>query len=210
MAEDLFVFNGVDGTTGSYLSAPLPPKILSRFAQGDMPEPALLDELLWWHEHATQATFGPAEGLDPRDLSQVGWGVVFAHGTDPAVREALRALLDHRRQQAAALHGSHYREFCGEDAYRPGETKSGFLARHGAGPGPADPERVPYYLLLVGDGRDIPFSVQYQLDVQYAVGRIWFESLEEYQRYAASVGRGGDRGRAAVSQRVVLRSAERG
>ena len=182
-SDTLLAFNGVDGASGDYLLPPMAPQQLSGIVCGQTPDPALVKELTWWHHRFSEPTFAPVEGVDPKDLAQTGWGVVFAHGADPAVRAALAELLDHRR----AVAGARYREYVDDLAYRPEESKRDFLARHGAGPGPVDPEKVPYYLLLVGDPEAIPYSFQYQLDVQYGVGRIHFDTVEDYRAYARSV-----------------------
>jgi hypothetical protein len=179
----LLVFNGVDATSGDYLLPPMPAATVSLAARGEVVDPEHLRELRERHWAASEAFLGVKEGVDPTDLAQSGWGVVFAPDTDPAVREALTPLLEHRRAQA----GPYFREFSGADAYRPGESKQDFLARHGAGPGAVDPTRVPYYLMLVGSPVAIPYRVQYQLDVQYAVGRLDLDSPEAYASYARSV-----------------------
>src|SRR5262249_19092718 len=118
---------------------------------------------------------GPAQGIDPFKLEDTGWGIILPAGSgyEPLIY-ALKPLLDLRRGQAGKKKTTYYREFVGADGYRPNESKQDFLARHGAGPGPADPEHVPYYLMLVADPEAISFRIQYQLDVQYAVGRLWF------------------------------------
>ncbi len=67
--------------------------------------------------------------------------------------------------------------------YGPGETAVQFLKRYGVAMEPVDPRRgVPFYLMLVGrpgplradDQVFIPFSVQYELDLFWGVGRLCF------------------------------------
>jgi hypothetical protein len=185
----LLWFNGLDGQTGSYLTSPVPPRQIADLARGVPADRARVRELQNWVASGVgKARRGLKEGLDPCKLEKAGWGVIFAQSADSErLREALAPLLDLRRAQAGKQKERFFREFAGEDGYREGESKVAFLARHGAGPGPADPEKVPYYLLLVGDPEAIPFSFQYQLDVQYAVGRVCFEEIEDYRRYAESV-----------------------
>ncbi|HVR95500.1 MAG TPA: hypothetical protein VMW27_02725 [Thermoanaerobaculia bacterium] len=187
--EPLLCFNGLDGRRGSYLWPPAPPRYLADLACGATVDPARVRELQSWVESGQgKARRGLKDGLDPGKLDEAGWGVVFPHSVDSApLREALAPLLDLRRAQAGKRQERFFRVLAGDDGYREGESKVAFLARHGAGPGPADPEKVPYYLLLVGDPEEIPFSFQYQLDVQYAVGRLCFDEIEEYRRYADSV-----------------------
>ncbi|WNG60070.1 hypothetical protein F0U59_39190 [Archangium gephyra] len=184
--ERLFL-NGIDATTGGYLLTPLHPETVAAVARGQPVDPAHLRELKGWWQQRTQAHFAPMEGVDPRDLAETGWGVIFPHDVDPAIREALQPLLKHREHQASARNTRRYREYTGSLGYRPGETKQAFLERLGVGPGAVDPDKMPYYLLLVGSPEQISYRFQYQLDVPFAVGRLHFETPEEYARYARAV-----------------------
>jgi len=193
MIDDTLVFNGIDGRTGAYLLPSIDVAQLARIALGHAPSATERDEVDL--RLAVDIDYPLREGEDPDDLSQAGWAIVFpfvrkgseAASHQAAIREALGPLLALRRAQAARRDDRRYRECVGPDAYRPGETKQQFLTRMGAGTGPVDPAKFPYYVLLVASPEEIPYRMQYQLDVQYAVGRIHFDTVEEYARYAANV-----------------------
>ncbi|MBN1260864.1 MAG: hypothetical protein JXB35_09305, partial [Anaerolineae bacterium] len=169
--------NGIDVDTGTYAIPPMDVNELDALIRGEK-DPENLNELKARARRPKH--LGVKEGVDERELLQTGWGVIFADDADPAVEAALQPLIDLRKDQAGSLY--HRYDFrVGKD------SKSSFLARQGAGPGPANPDKVPYYLLIVGSPEKIPYEFQSQLDVQYAVGRLDFETVAEYNVYAESV-----------------------
>ena len=189
MTPDNFIYpNGIDALTGEPLLPPLTVDIVAQMAQGQSIAQEELDELRQRQRMlAGEADYGVMADVDPNDLAQAGWGVIFASDDPdvPAIREALSPLLALRREQA----GDRYRDetVAPKFFYRPGESKNTWLARNGGAPGPVDPRKLPYYLLIVGDPLRIPYTFQYQLDVAHAVGRIHFDTPDEYHSYAASV-----------------------
>jgi hypothetical protein len=181
-------FNGINGATGRYLLDPLSADVISSVATGEKLDPEELAELKARVMAMTGLFLGAAAGIDTKNLAETGWGVIFAHDADPSLRDALKSLLDHRKEQSGKGNETFYREFTGPDGYRPGESSSAFLARHKAAPGePANPVKVPYYLLIVGDPEKIPYRFQYQLDVIYATGRVHFDTPDDYATYAENV-----------------------
>lgn len=166
--EQILFFNGVDAESGEYSRPPRSFRLKT----------------------AKHRAFREWKGeIDLKDLAKSGWGIVFAQEDPmaPAILEALQPLLKHREKQAAAEKEQRYQEYIGEKGYLPGDGKQDFLARKKTSPGTIDTDNVPYYLLLVGDPKTIPYPFQYQLDVPCAVGRIHFDTLDEYERYALSV-----------------------
>ena len=182
-----FPSNGIDATTGDYLPSAGSVTEFAESVADWLPGGAEAGELRARRRRSKERFYAPVHGVDVLDLAQAGWGAVFAADADPAVRDALRPLLAHRRDAASAECAGRYQELEGPTGYRVGETKQTFLRRLGIAPGPVDPDVLPYYLLLVGGPDEIPFEVQYQLGVQHAVGRVAFDTPAEYRRYAANV-----------------------
>ncbi len=191
-------FNGVNGATGGYGLPPMSGAAFADCIRGSQPLAEADRQECAARSNPGNRAHPIRPGNDPARLDQAGWAVVFPAKADAApYKEALQPLLDLRREQA----GERFRIFEGGQGYRPGEEKRDFFKRIKVSEGPADPKQLPYYVLLVGDPEEIPFSFQYQLDVMRGVGRIYFETLEEYANYARSVVRA-ERGEIALPKQV--------
>jgi hypothetical protein len=138
---------------------------------------------------------------NPNNLSQTGWAVLFAADADPAIKQQLQPLLDLRQRQVQrrAIPGRLplFRIFEGDDPNNGGvllnpdgtpQTALQWTHQHGASlTSPVVPSIVPYYVLIVGSPERIPFSFQQDLKSQWLVGRLYFDDIEDYGRYAAHV-----------------------
>ena len=115
-------FNGIDGSTGHYLLPTLSPREVAKIASNEPLDPAQTEELRRRWRDVKEPHFAPVAGVDAQDLSQAGWGVIFAPDVSEAEKEGLSSLLKLRKEQA----GYQYQEFSEERAYRHGDTKYSF------------------------------------------------------------------------------------
>lgn len=178
--EDTFVIpTGIHGRTGKRFHDPVAIDDLSRVLRDA--QSGLSKAEVEAAKHASGERYALPFGASPEELSSVGWGVVYAPNTPPAVRDALKPLVEQRKSKS----GRHFKEI----EYVPGETPGAFLTRFNVAWGSVQPHRLPYHLLLVGSPEDIPFEFQYQLDIEYSVGRLHFDgdAVEPYATYVKNV-----------------------
>jgi CHAT domain/Cytosol aminopeptidase family, N-terminal domain len=172
--QDLIYVNGIDFDTGTYA---IPPRSVEEWAKDVRRSPGLAPVAALHGE--TPRSFGLPFGVDFDKLEDAGWGIVFHEDTPQDIRGALDSLIAARSNQAKprfkALN------------YKKGEQTRDWYQRNGISAGNVDPEIVPYYLLLVGPPNLIPFEFQYLLGIEYAVGRLAFDTAAEYASYARSI-----------------------
>jgi hypothetical protein len=135
------------------------------------------------------------------DLTQAGWAVLFASDADPAIKQQLQPLLDLRQRQVEKdpIPGlpSRFRIFEGEavgtgpiftGGVLPGQTADDWARARGVNfSSPVNPDIVPYYLLIVGSPDRISFDFHSNFKLQWLVGRLYFDDIADYGRYAAQV-----------------------
>jgi hypothetical protein len=176
------IFGGIDPTDGSYTSlveADSQAKALQlAYAEYEAISAEEMDSI---HEraglvHDKKWGFGP--GIRLEDLRQAGWGVIFAEDENEEIIKAIRPLILHRAKQ---------------NKIRPitltyqGESVAAFLEKYKVKQGVGQVDKVPYYLLIVGSPAKIPFIFQYQLQSEYAVGRLDFEDASGYAAYVSQL-----------------------
>ena len=121
-------------------------------------------------------------GSDANNLERAGWGILYGPTVDKKIKKALEPLIAHRRKQAKPF------AVYDVDGLLPGEDVYAWLKRRKVRLDQVEPDNgVPYYLLIVASPQDISFEFQYTLDLYWACGRLWFDSPEEFARYAESV-----------------------
>jgi len=169
---DLVYVNGIDFNTGRYA---VPPRRFDDLAKriGTRPGVDTFDKTRGDKPRAFALPIGVTEKLE-----DAGWGIVFPTDTPDPIRNALKPLIDFRGKRA----GSRLKVL----DYKPGEQLRDWYVRQQVSPGNIHPNKVPYYLLLIGPPDKIPFDFQYLLGIEYAVGRLAFDNPADYESYARS------------------------
>jgi hypothetical protein len=179
--DQAIVANGVNGATGAYLLPPQTEQQVAESAAGEPQDTEQLNVLRELFQQSTQPHLGALFDVDLTDPKDAGWAIVFHTDEDPAVKAAFQPLIEHRQRQI------------GNDSivkvleYRDGEMVPQWLVRHKIGLGDIDPEKMPFYILLVGSPSRIPFLFGHLLDAVYGVGRLYFDTNDDYKAYIASV-----------------------
>lgn len=127
---------------------------------------------------------------DPNDLTQAGWGIIFASDADPAIKAQLQPLIDLRSRQVQDPKLFKILDGPTNGGVLPFQTADSWAQQRGVSlTAPVDPYQggVPFYLLIVGSPDRIPFEFQALLKMQWAVGRLAFDDIEDYGRYAQAV-----------------------
>lgn len=180
MADDLpvtadhFLPSGVD-ESGEYLSPPRTLEELVALAQQEFHLTPAKDRRA--AQKVGEATSKPQLGFNAwlEDPAQARWGVILPPNASAGLKSALDVLIRHR--------ASTLRFEPPVFEYEDGLTAAQFLVKHGVARGSGEVEKIPYYLLVVGKPTEIPFRFQFELDSEYATGRLGFDDPANYEAY---------------------------
>ncbi|MGH9768374.1 MAG: hypothetical protein ACREAB_13155, partial [Blastocatellia bacterium] len=142
--DDLIEFNGIDATTGDYLISPINEQDAARIATSQPQDQNITNAIRNVARLSGVEHLGAAFDISLEDVTQAGWAVVFHQNEDQQVKAALDPLIKHRRDQIGDSGIVKVLE------YRDGDSVIPWLARHKLKFGLIEPEKVPFYVLIVG------------------------------------------------------------
>lgn len=181
MPDDDPLSLGVSATTGRPLPA-LPDEAVTAMLGASDPN-AELKRMNQKVSRQDGVSFAISGEVDANLLEESGWGVIYGQDVSQKVKDALQPLIEHRKQSAHP-----FVIYEGGTAPQSGDTAEMWLRDRGVRLDVVDPDKgVPFYLLIVASPKSIPFELQYTLDLYWAVGRLWFDTPEEFRQYADSV-----------------------
>lgn len=166
--ERLLYLNGLDATTGAPLVGPvsydaLSQRVLEEYGAKERQE----DQAEAFTIRSSFRFFDEYELDDP---AQAGWGLLVHADEAEAMKEHLADLIAHRSGRVLLYQGEDPREW---------KEKNHADA--------INPEKFPYYVLIAGSPSKVPFELQFSLDVLQSVGRVDFDSPEDYAHYAKAI-----------------------
>jgi hypothetical protein len=166
--EGLLYLNGLDAETGGPLIDPVSYEALSeRVLEVYRPKERVKDAEEF---RAAQTSYSLYDEYELDDPQQAGWGLLVHADEADEMQKVLKDLIDHRNGRILLYQG--------ED---PREWKEQNHAND------VNPDKFPFYVLIAGSPSRIPFELQFSLDILQSVGRIDFESPDDYARYAKTV-----------------------
>ncbi len=125
------------------------------------------------------------DGTDASDSRQTGWAVLYGPEEKARAEPHLTDLLALRRAQAGE---NRFREMVVPTVDGICVSGQRFLFETiEEAPGVVDIERLPYYVLIVASPQEVPWEFQFELAINRAVGRLYFDEPKDYARYASAV-----------------------
>lgn len=147
------------------------------------------------------AHFGMVGGeLNADNLEKAGWAVIFGASVDKSIKTNLSPLIELRKKQVGDD-----KLFKILDPPAANQSAADWLSAQHTSLNVVDPTKgVPYYILIVASPEDISFEFQYELDLYWAVGRLWLQTPDDFEHYANSVVDYETRSKVPSSRKIVL------
>lgn len=194
--RDKIVFNGIVAEKGIPLAPPIDYELFQkRLMEGlETPKAKPLADALSAYLASIQRVHFLFSTPNLNNPGQVGWDLLLypENEENRKIAQALAPLVELRKGKVVFCDAPPDTNWINNNyTYRPEKER-------------------PYYILLAGSPRQLPFEFQYSLDVNAAVGRLALDRVEDYAAYAEKVVSFEKDGSRQVDKRALFFATEHG